>query len=236
MTLAISGESTPSSVSASRPEPAPSTWVSLPRTCAGVSAEALFPWRPWGPGRPRRALLAFQFRQKSPIDLGLERPPRSSVSSDDWTKNETGRLSQVPGAAAKRRLVGSRNQRALRHWNGHEARPRRPRRSRQSLTQSGLARHLSFDRAYFPNMDEVDLIWKNGEFVPWEDAQTHVLSHGLHYGTGVFEGIRCYETERGPAIFRHADHLDRLREVGRALLHGAALLGRGDPPRRRTSC
>ena len=52
-------------------------------------------------------------------------------------------------------------------------------------------------------MDPVDLIWKNGEFVPWEDAQTHVLSHGLHYGTGVFEGIRCYETPRGPAIFRH---------------------------------
>ena len=61
-------------------------------------------------------------------------------------------------------------------------------------------------------MDQVDLIWKNGEFVPWEDAQTHVLSHGLHYGTGVFEGIRCYETERGPAIFRHPDHLDRLEK------------------------
>ena len=51
-------------------------------------------------------------------------------------------------------------------------------------------------------MEQVDLIWKNGEFVPWEEAQVHVLSHGLHYGTGVFEGIRCYETERGPAIFR----------------------------------
>jgi branched-chain amino acid aminotransferase len=61
-------------------------------------------------------------------------------------------------------------------------------------------------------MDQADLIWKNGEFVPWEDAQTHVLSHGLHYGTGVFEGIRCYETERGPAIFRHRDHLARLEK------------------------
>jgi branched-chain amino acid aminotransferase len=59
-------------------------------------------------------------------------------------------------------------------------------------------------------MDTVDLIWQNGEFVAWEDAQVHVLSHALHYGTGVFEGIRCYETERGPAIFRHRDHLDRL--------------------------
>src|SRR5690349_9436406 len=62
------------------------------------------------------------------------------------------------------------------------------------------------------NMDPVDLIWRNGEFVAWEDAQTHVLSHGLHYGTGVFEGIRCYDTPRGPAVFRHHDHLDRLEK------------------------
>jgi branched-chain amino acid aminotransferase len=61
-------------------------------------------------------------------------------------------------------------------------------------------------------MDQQDLIWKNGEMVPWEQAQVHVLTHGLHYGTGVFEGIRCYETERGPAIFRHADHLSRLEK------------------------
>jgi branched-chain amino acid aminotransferase len=56
-----------------------------------------------------------------------------------------------------------------------------------------------------------DLIWMNGEFVAWEDAKVHVLTHALHYGTGVFEGIRCYETEQGPAVFRHQDHLDRLR-------------------------
>jgi branched-chain amino acid aminotransferase len=59
-------------------------------------------------------------------------------------------------------------------------------------------------------MEKAELIWHNGEFVPWEDAKVHVLSHGLHYGTGVFEGIRCYETERGPAVFRHRDHLERL--------------------------
>jgi branched-chain amino acid aminotransferase len=61
-------------------------------------------------------------------------------------------------------------------------------------------------------MERQDLIWKNGEFVRWEDAQVHVLTHGLHYGTGVFEGIRCYETERGPAVFRLADHLARLEK------------------------
>ena len=59
-------------------------------------------------------------------------------------------------------------------------------------------------------MEKVELIWKNGELVPWDEANLHVLSHGLHYGSGVFEGIRCYDTEIGPAIFRHQDHLDRL--------------------------
>ena len=52
----------------------------------------------------------------------------------------------------------------------------------------------------------------NGEFVAWDQAQVHVLSHGLHYGSGVFEGIRCYETERGPAVFRHLDHMQRLEK------------------------
>ncbi len=59
-------------------------------------------------------------------------------------------------------------------------------------------------------MKTADLIWMNGEFVAWEDAKVHVLTHALHYGTGVFEGVRAYETDRGPAIFRHDDHLDRL--------------------------
>jgi branched-chain amino acid aminotransferase len=58
---------------------------------------------------------------------------------------------------------------------------------------------------------QADLIWMNGEFVAWEDAKVHVLTHALHYGTGVFEGIRCYDTEIGPAIFRHHEHLRRLR-------------------------
>ena len=62
------------------------------------------------------------------------------------------------------------------------------------------------------SMETAELIWQNGEFVPWDEAKVHVLSHGLHYGTGVFEGIRCYETERGPAIFRHREHLERLEK------------------------
>jgi branched-chain amino acid aminotransferase len=59
-------------------------------------------------------------------------------------------------------------------------------------------------------LSTADLIWMNGEFVAWEDAKVHVLTHGLHYGTGVFEGERAYATEIGTAIFRHQDHLQRL--------------------------
>jgi branched-chain amino acid aminotransferase len=59
-------------------------------------------------------------------------------------------------------------------------------------------------------VEQADLIWHNGELVAWESAQVHVLTHGLHYGTGVFEGERCYDTPHGPAIFRHRDHLQRL--------------------------
>lgn len=61
-------------------------------------------------------------------------------------------------------------------------------------------------------MEKAELIWMNGDFIPWDEANVHVLSHGLHYGTGVFEGIRCYDTERGPAVFRHTEHLERLEK------------------------
>jgi branched-chain amino acid aminotransferase len=64
-----------------------------------------------------------------------------------------------------------------------------------------------------PEMYEgVETVWLDGEFVDFDDAKVHVLSHGLHYGTGIFEGVRCYDTAGGPAIFRWADHLDRFYE------------------------
>ena len=59
-------------------------------------------------------------------------------------------------------------------------------------------------------MQETEKIWMNGELVAWADAKVHVLSHALHYGSGVFEGIRAYATDRGPAVFRLMDHLRRL--------------------------
>ncbi|MCR4369337.1 MAG: branched-chain amino acid transaminase [archaeon] len=59
-------------------------------------------------------------------------------------------------------------------------------------------------------MEETEFIWMNGKMVPWKDAKIHVLTHSLHYGTAVFEGIRCYDTPKGPAIFRLKDHVKRL--------------------------
>jgi branched-chain amino acid aminotransferase len=59
-------------------------------------------------------------------------------------------------------------------------------------------------------MAKMDYIWFNGELVDWDSATIHVLSHVVHYGSSVFEGIRCYETPRGPAIFRLQDHTRRL--------------------------
>ena len=53
-------------------------------------------------------------------------------------------------------------------------------------------------------------IWMDGELVDWDDARIHILTHSLHYGCGVFEGIRAYETAQGPAVFRLTDHIERL--------------------------
>lgn len=57
---------------------------------------------------------------------------------------------------------------------------------------------------------KTEKIWMDGKFVDWDRATVHVLTHSLHYGLGVFEGIRCYETKKGPAIFRLDEHIDRL--------------------------
>jgi branched-chain amino acid aminotransferase len=59
-------------------------------------------------------------------------------------------------------------------------------------------------------MEETKFIWFNGKLVKWEDAKIHVLSHALHYGSGVFEGIRAYKTKKGPAVFRLKEHVKRL--------------------------
>ena len=72
-------------------------------------------------------------------------------------------------------------------------------------------------------MNTADLIWLNGEFVAWEDAKVHVLTHALHYGTGVFEGSRAYETTQRHRGSSAPGPPGAAREVGQALLHGRSL-------------
>ncbi len=59
-------------------------------------------------------------------------------------------------------------------------------------------------------IDKTEKIWMDGKIVNWDDANVHILTHTLHYGLGVFEGIRCYHTDKGPAVFRLQDHIERL--------------------------
>jgi len=66
-------------------------------------------------------------------------------------------------------------------------------------------------------VQETEKIWMNGDLVDWADAKVHVGVHGLHYGSGVFEGIRCYDTARGPAVFRLDEHMQRLHNSARLL-------------------
>src|SRR5213075_3205208 len=61
-------------------------------------------------------------------------------------------------------------------------------------------------------VDNHHRIWRDGKFVDWEDATIHVMSHVVHYGSSVFEGIRCYETPGGPAVFRLPEHMRRLAD------------------------
>ena len=59
-------------------------------------------------------------------------------------------------------------------------------------------------------MKSLKKIWMDGKFINWKDAKVHILTHALHYGTAVFEGMRCYNTPKGPAVFRMTEHYQRL--------------------------
>jgi branched-chain amino acid aminotransferase len=64
-------------------------------------------------------------------------------------------------------------------------------------------------------IEKTEKVWVNGDLLPWDECKVHVLTHALHYASAVFEGVRCYDTERGPAVFRVGDHAQRLLESGR---------------------
>ena len=92
-------------------------------------------------------------------------------------------------------------------------------------------------------LQKVDKIWMDGELVPWDDAKVHILTHTLHYGSGVFEGIRAYTTSQGAAVFRLTDHINRLFDSAKVylidvpysvddLVEGGEGHGQGEQPRR----
>ena len=67
-------------------------------------------------------------------------------------------------------------------------------------------------------IEKTEKIWMDGELVPWDEARVHVLTHSLHYGSGVFEGIRTYATADGPAVFRLTDHIERLLDSAKLIM------------------
>ena len=66
--------------------------------------------------------------------------------------------------------------------------------------------------------EKTEKIWMDGALVPWDEARVHVLTHSLHYGSGVFEGIRTYATADGPAVFRLTDHIERLLDSAKLIM------------------
>ena len=114
-----------------------------------------------------------------------------------------------------RRWSPSRNRRSRRCPHTRSA--------RASFAVCSTDPHLG---AEMSKLNATDWIWRDGEFVRWDDANLHVLSHSMQYGSAAFEGIRCYDTPRGPAIFRLDAHLQRLAHVLPHLSHGRRLLRR----------
>src|SRR5262249_24965826 len=109
-----------------------------------------------------------------------------------------------PASPGRRRGHGAhRNQ----HRRNPQPRPRGHSRRRTAGRSGTLnTRHAIIVRMLTPT----EKIWHNGRFIRWEDAKIHVLSHVVHYGSSVFEGIRCYSTPAGPAIFRLREHVRRM--------------------------
>ena len=87
----------------------------------------------------------------------------------------------------------------------------------EALARSKSSADSGDHRAGLAGIETADHIWMDGKVVRWDDAKVHLISNTLHYGFGVFEGIRCYKTEKGPAVFRLNEHLLRLRNSARIL-------------------
>src|SRR5436190_23703651 len=155
------------------------------------------------------------------------------------------RSSTPMGAGLESRSVDEADSRraAAQHGDGAKSRPPRAARGRGALAARGGRDRKRRLLSRFPRsrdsggpgarielenrpslrskesrpMQELEKIWMNGELIDWADAKVHVGTHGLHYGSGVFEGIRAYETPKGSAVFRLTDHLQRLHNSAQLL-------------------
>ena len=158
-------------------------------------------------------------------------PPRSRVADASEVLAATG---FEPGAVAPVPAAGRSTSRAvertiLQHamvWIGAGspthmagARPGRAPAARRRTHRGSAGPALQFGDRPLKEiaMQATEKIWMNGELVDWDDARIHVGVHGLHYGSGVFEGIRCYDTPKGPAVFRLTDHMQRLHNSARLI-------------------
>src|SRR5439155_481726 len=112
------------------------------------------------------------------------------------------------GGLDRRRVAGA-------HGDARTERP--PAARRCAHGRCGRPQLVAPEPLAFSAMQATEKIWMNGELVDWDDAKVHVGAHGLHYGTGVFEGIRCYDTPKGPAVFRLTDHMQRMHYSARLI-------------------
>ena len=182
------------------------SWRSSRATDAATSRRSAAQSAP--PARPRRQRPT-RSRRRPASPQGPSHPSRSlgrPRSDRADAARALGRLGRAPAPDATSSAsapASSSGWRAQRRWTSS-----RSLNTIRSRTRTGRSPE---------QMQETEKIWMNGELVDWADAKVHVGVHGLHYGTGVFEGIRCYDTPNGPAVFRLADHLQRLHDSARLL-------------------
>src|ERR671911_617003 len=188
--------------------------------------------RPVGPGVRRRRRRAPRPRRRGVGGDRLRRvrqpQPGAHRSVDVRARARLGARHRRPGEGqpSRRRAVGGddarlpgRGRRRCPHPQGlrrpvgaHRIYPRDRRRDRGS----GLT-HITRGLSTMP-ITPTEKIWFNGELIPWDDAKIHILTHSLHYGMGVFEGIRAYETDDGPGVFRLTDHMRRFQQSAQILM------------------
>src|SRR5437868_14669811 len=159
---------------------------------------------PREPGRPARVRQAARGRQSAP-HRGRRRPPARQAELDpqyaEGLERAAARGSRRVPAAEKR---------------GHVERSRSWKERDRSAAAPPVPRAAAAERST-RHMMESKAIWMNGELVPFREAKIHFLTPALHYGVSAFEGIRCYRTSRGPAVFRLREHVERLVDSARIM-------------------